>query len=188
MTSLKIQDGWETKNNFSYHWVIFASLCSRITENVQCTFLHLCSTCWRMESSILFFVINSSKLRSFAFLSVFSKIPIMKNKAIDRMAASCYSGFIFETFPRKWSWANLSKILTDAVAKKRTWIILSAFSKQTKITLMVIIWVLLNIGILILISVNFCNSLLMKPTLYIEISLVHASNLAVFTLETDYPS
>lgn len=110
VTSLKIQDGWENKNNFSYHWVIFASLCARITENVQCTFLHLCSTCWRMESSILFFVINFSKLRSFAFLSVFSKIPIMKNKAIDRMAASCYSGFIFWNFSKKM---ELSKSIQD---------------------------------------------------------------------------
>ena len=61
-----------------------------------------------MESSILFFVINSSKLRSFAFLSVFSKIPIMKNKAVDRMGASCYSGFIFWNFSKKM---ELSKFI-----------------------------------------------------------------------------
>ena len=63
-----------------------------------------------MESSILVFVINFSKLRSFAFLSVFSKIPIMKNKAIDRMAASRYSGLIFWNFSKKM---ELSKSIQD---------------------------------------------------------------------------
>lgn len=63
-----------------------------------------------MESSILFFVINSSELRRFAFLSVFSKILIMKNKALDRMAASYLSGFIFWNYSKKM---ELSKFIQD---------------------------------------------------------------------------